>query len=58
MKAKDIKEEYDKGVRMNGETYEKVIHDLDYLMEWIDGGEDRTGYEVYELIEEVIDDEL
>ena len=24
--------------------------DMDYLMEWIDGDEDKTGYEEYELI--------
>lgn len=30
--------------------------DMNYLMEWLDGEENRTGYEVYELIK-VIDDE-
>ena len=28
----------------------KDYDDMNYLMEWLDGGEDTTGYEVYELI--------
>lgn len=27
--------------------------DMNFLMEWIDGGEDKTGYEEYELQEVV-----